>query len=139
MTIYVNAQIDLGWDYFNTPTDENELLENKSVMDMVKDFAKITQQVPDPDLYANLIGEECGELFWARSGASELKELADLVYVCYGYANACGYDLDEAIRRVHENNVGRCIQPDGSIKRREDGKILKNKDYPKVDLGDLVE
>ena len=70
---------------------------------------------------------------------SELKELADLVYVCYGYANACGYDLDEAIRRVHENNVGRCVQPDGSIKRREDGKILKNEDYPKVDLGDLVQ
>ena len=139
MTIYVNAQIDLGWDYFNTPTDENELLENKSVMDMVKDFVKITQQVQDPYLYARLIEEEYKELFWADGGEPALKELADLVYVCYGFANACGYDLDEAIRRVHENNVGRCIQPDGSIKRREDGKILKNKDYPKVDLGDLVE
>ena len=33
---------------------------------------------------------------------------------------------------------GRCIQPDGSINRSEAGKILKNKDYPKVELGDLV-
>ena len=139
MTIYVNAQIDLGWDYFDTPTDENELLENKSVMDMVQDFAKITQQEPKPWLYDRLIKEESEEFFWAYGGTSRLKELADLVYVCYGYANACGYDLDEAIRRVHENNVGRCIQPDGSIKRRKDGKILKNEDYPKVDLGDLVE
>jgi len=49
-----------------------------------------------------------------------------------------GYDLDEAVRRVHENNVGRCVQPDGSVKRREDGKIIKNKDYPKVNLTDLV-
>ena len=138
MTIYVNAQIDLGWDYFDTPADENELRENKSVMDMVKDFAKITQQEPDPELYACLIEEEYKELFWAEEGESALKELADLVYVCYGYANACGWNLDEAIRRVHENNVGRCIQPDGSIKRRKDGKILKNEDYPKVDLGDLT-
>jgi len=70
--------------------------------------------------------------------ADEPKLLADLVYVIYGYANACGYDLDEAIRRVHANNLGRCVQPDGSILRREDGKIIKNKVYPKVDLSDLV-
>ena len=60
------------------------------------------------------------------------------MYVIYGYANVRGWDLDEAVRRVHENNIGRCIQPDGSIQRREDGKILKNKDFPKVELGDLV-
>jgi len=46
--------------------------------------------------------------------------------------------LDEAVRRVHENNVGRCVQPDGTVKRREDNKILKNKDFPKVDLSDLL-
>jgi len=37
------------------------------------------------------------------------------------------------------NNMGRCMQPDGSVKRREDGKIIKNKDYPAVDLSDLIE
>ena len=35
--------------------------------------------------------------------------------------------------------MGRMYQPDGTIKRRDDGKILKNKEYPKVDLADLVE
>ena len=50
----------------------------------------------------------------------------------------CGYDLDEAVRRVHINNMGRMLQPDGTIKRREDGKIIKNPDYPKVKLDDLV-
>jgi predicted HAD superfamily Cof-like phosphohydrolase len=60
------------------------------------------------------------------------------VYVIYGYANARGWDLDEALYRVHSNNLGRMYQPDGSIKRREDGKIEKNDSYPKVDLGDLV-
>lgn len=70
--------------------------------------------------------------------ADEPKLLANLVYVIYGYANAKGYGLDEALRRVHANNLGRCIQPDGSIHRREDGKIIKNKDYPKVRLDDIV-
>jgi len=67
-----------------------------------------------------------------------LKELADLVYVVYGFAVTFGWDLDEALRRVHENNMGRMLQPDGTIHRRSDGKILKNKEYPPVDLEDLV-
>jgi len=74
----------------------------------------------------------------SRTPTNELKELSDLVYVIYGYANAKGWDLDEAIYRVHANNIGRCIQADGSIQRREDGKILRRKDYPKVELGDLL-
>jgi len=49
-----------------------------------------------------------------------------------------GYDLDEAIRRVHKNNVERCIQADGTVRRRQDGKILKRTDAPKVNLEDLV-
>jgi len=53
-------------------------------------------------------------------------------------ANARGWNLDEALYRVHSNNLGRMYQPDGSIKGREDGKIVKNKAYPKPDLSDLV-
>lgn len=125
-----------------------------SVRGMVMQFAKVTGQKPDTRLYADLIAEEYEEwdfeyaLGWSRefrshyaqaySPTNELKELADLVYVVYGYANAKGWDLDEAIRRVHVNNVGRCVQPDGTVKRREDGKILKREGYPKVNLEDLV-
>lgn len=105
-----------------------------SVEGMVQEFMYKTGQVPDPMLYAKLIEEEFKEWTEATSVKEKLKELADLVYVIYGYARSMSYDLDEAIYRVHENNLGRCIQPDGTVKRREDGKILKNKDYPKVDL-----
>lgn len=124
---------DMGYNYYS---------ENKvppSTMDMVKEFSKVLDQKLDTALYTQLVIEEFDE--WLAEGTcveDDLKELADLVYVVYGYANACGYDLDEAIRRVHVNNLGRCVQPDGSIIRREDGKIIKNKDYPKVELGDLV-
>ena len=129
------------WEYYNTygsptPTKKEAKM---TVMDMVKTFSQVLNQTPDPDLYSRLITEEYQELMLdVQTEVEELKELADLVYVIYGYANAKGYDLEEAIRRVHENNLGRCIMPDGSIQRREDGKIIKNKYYPKVDLSDLV-
>lgn len=138
-------------------TQEDEQLRKdhigKSPLDMVKEFQEVTQQKTDPDLYIQLIVEEFEEWDFEvnlrgnefskhyrqeHNPEAELKELADLAYVLYGYANARGYDLDEAFRRVHENNMGRMYQPDGTIKRRADGKIIKNKDYPKVDLGDLV-
>ena len=126
---------DLGIDYYSAPPAP------KSPTGMVKEFARLTGQTPDPALYANLISEEfdewCDEYACGKAEA-ELKELTDLLYVIYGYANAKGWDVLDALHRVHSNNIGRCLQPDGSVKRRADGKILKNKDYPKVDLGDLV-
>ena len=126
---------DLGVDYYTAPPAP------KPTMAMVKEFARLTGQTPHVDLYATLISEEFQE--WAdeyscHTGEPQLKELADLVYVLYGYANAKNWDLDEALQRVHANNVGRCVQPDGTVQRRRDGKIIKNFDYPKVDLGDLV-
>jgi predicted HAD superfamily Cof-like phosphohydrolase len=122
--------------------DFNPYDKSKTVMDMVKEFSTILKQEPNPDLYEGLVKEEYVE--WKIENDiyddphNELKELADLIYVCYSYANSRGWDIDEAIRRVHNNNIGRCIQPDGSIVRRADGKILKNRDFPKVKLGDLI-
>lgn len=110
----------------------------KTPTEMVKEYAKTTGQKPNPDLYMALICEEYQEWCDEFMPVSELKELADLLYVIYGYANAQGWDIEEALRRVHKNNMGRMYQPDGTIKRRADGKIEKNKDYPKVDLSDLV-
>ena len=126
---------DLGVDYYTAPPAP------KPTMAMVKEFSRIMGQEPNPHLYAKLILEEFDEWFeeYAKdTGEPQLKELADLVYVLYGYANANNWDLDEALQRVHVNNVGRCVQPDGTVQRRRDGKIIKNFDYPKVDLGDLV-
>lgn len=126
-----------AFGYWSYETQEPQ----KTPTEMVKEYAKTTGQKPDPYLYQTLVHEEFAE--WGEEAecgyaVEELKELADLVYVIYGYANAMGYDLDEAVRRVHNNNMRRMYQPDGTIKRRADGKIEKNKDYPKVDLSDLV-
>lgn len=131
--------------------DPRDMEPRKTPTEMVKEYAKVSGQVPDVKLYSRLIDEEFGEWgdeTWRAMGinisgedynpAAELKELADLLYVIYGYANARGWDVEEAMERVHENNLGRIFQPDGTIKRRADGKIEKNKAYPKVSLEDLV-
>ena len=119
----------------------------KTPADMVNEYAEVSQQEGTEGLYRRLIDEEYTELdnemFWMKLGTgenpeNELKEMADLVYVLYGYARVKGYKLDRAIERVHKNNMGRMRQPDGTILRREDGKVIKNKDFPKVDLKDLV-
>lgn len=127
---------DMGLEYYNP----DEAVQTP--MEMVKQFVRVSGQKPNPELYADLIIEEYNE--WldefvdAIGPVAELKELTDLLYVIYGYANAKGWDIEEAFRRVHANNMGRMYQPDGTIKRREDGKIEKNKEYPKVNLEDLI-
>ena len=69
--------------------------------------------------------------------ANILKELADLVYVCYQYAANLGWDLDEAMHRVHESNMSK-LDEDGKPIYREDGKVLKGPNYAPPNLNDLV-
>ena len=66
-----------------------------------------------------------------------LKELADLVYVCYQYAENMGWFLDEALNRVHESNMSK-LGDDGKPIKREDGKVLKGPNYQPPNLTDLV-
>jgi len=65
-----------------------------------------------------------------------LKELADLVYVCYQYAENMGWFLDEALNRVHESNMSK-LDEDGKPIYRDDGKVLKGPNYKPPDLSDL--
>ena len=66
-----------------------------------------------------------------------LKELADLVYVCYQYAENMQWNLDEAMHRVHESNMSK-LDEYGKPIYREDGKVLKGPNYQPPDLSDLV-
>lgn len=66
-----------------------------------------------------------------------LKELVDLLYVVYGYANYRGWDIDTAFNRVHASNLSK-LGEDGKPVYREDGKVLKGPNYSKPNLKDLV-
>ena len=69
--------------------------------------------------------------------ANCLKELADLVYVCYQYAVNMGWSLDEAMHRIHDSNMSK-LDKDGKPIYREDGKVLKGPNYAPPNLEDLV-
>jgi len=83
--------------------------------------------------------EEEGFLFMHGKNHQEraLKELADLIYVCYQYAENMGWLLDEALDRVHKSNMSK-LGKDGKPIYREDGKVLKGPDYKPPDLSDLI-
>ena len=79
-----------------------------------------------------------GMLFRHGRNAKEecLKELADLVYVCYQYAENMGWFLDEALDRVHQSNLSK-LDEEGNPIYREDGKVLKGPNYKPPTLEDL--
>ena len=101
---------------------------------------------PQNSYQKNLIVEEFKEFleadgFLFKHGSNVqvecLKELADLVYVCYQYAENMGWDLDEALNLVHLSNMSK-LDEDGKPILREDGKVLKGPNYKPPDLSELV-
>lgn len=112
-------------------------------------FRLAAEQSIDPDdeivqdMQLTLIKEEFTELMEAHLNeeteedkVNTLKELADLVFVCYQYAIARNWNLDTAMKRVFESNMSKFV--DGKPLRREDGKILKGPNYKPPFLDDLV-
>jgi predicted HAD superfamily Cof-like phosphohydrolase len=112
-------------------------------------FRLAAEQSIDPndelvqEMQMTLIREEFNELLEAhinedtdKDKIHTLKELADLVFVCYQYAVARGWNLDIALKRVFESNMSKFV--DGKPLRREDGKILKGPNYQPPFLDDLV-
>ena len=72
-----------------------------------------------------------------KDDCDQLKELADLVYVCYQFAASQEWDLDEAMRRVHESNMSK-LDANGKPIYRADGKVLKGPNYKEPYLLDLI-
>ena len=87
-----------------------------------------------------LIDEEWSEFHEAyhlKDDCDQLKELADLVYVCYQFAASQEWDLDEAFRRVHDSNMSK-LDNNGKPIYRADGKVLKGPNYKEPHLLDLI-
>lgn len=70
--------------------------------------------------------------------ADLLKELSDLVFVCYQAAENMGWDLDEAMQRVFDSNMSK-LDEKGAPIRNEIGKVTKGPNYKKPNLLDLVQ
>lgn len=63
--------------------------------------------------------------------------LADLTYVVYGMALESGIDLDAVLAEVHSSNLSK-LMPDGSVRRRDDGKILKGPDFREPNISAVL-
>ncbi|MFD5318575.1 hypothetical protein [Streptomyces sp. NPDC127098] len=66
------------------------------------------------------------------------KELADVLYVTYGAADALGIDLPAVFVEVHRSNMSK-LDADGRVLRRADGKVLKGPSYRPPVLDGLVD
>ena len=117
----------------------NQAIEFRRAYRIPNDLSRRTTQ-------RTLIVEEFKEFLQAdqdmalmhpQQRADCLKELADLIYVCAQYAENMDWDIEQALRRVHESNMSK-LGNDGKPIYREDGKVLKGPNYQPPDLSDLV-
>ena len=70
--------------------------------------------------------------------AALTKELADILYVVYGFAVTFGLPIDEVFERVHRSNMSK-LGDDGKPLYRDDGKVLKGPNYQPPKLDDLFD
>ena len=96
------------------------------------------------DMQVGLINEESCEFLEAaeelfadpedfKLRMNVVKELSDLVFVCYQFAAAYNIDLDKAMSLVFESNMSK-LDDEGKPIYREDGKVLKGPNYKAPDL-----
>ena len=104
-----------------------------NVVQAVMQLGLITEESAE---FSDAISLATADLSNKRAREEALKELADLVFVCYQFAAMAGWDLDEALQRVFDSNLSKLV--DGKPLKREDGKVLKGPNYRKPSLIDLV-
>lgn len=119
----------------------------------VKEFHKVfcTNQLRDTvglptlqirDLRTNLIEEEVTvELIPALDSGNIVEiadAIADSIVVLIGTALAYGIPLKQVWKEVHRSNMAK-MQPDGTVKRRADGKILKPEGWTPPDIKSIIE
>ncbi len=118
----------------------------QEILDNISHFGFIKKKLWDMQLA--LIEEESKEFFEAADEVfadpedpdlriALVKELSDLVFVCYQFVAAYSIDLDEAMFRVFESNMSK-LDDEGKPIYRADGKVLKGPRYKAPDLSTCV-
>lgn len=109
----------------------------------VQKFLEAFDQTVDRDndhqrvLYAKLISEEFAEFlqaYFEKDNIEQLDAVCDLVWVLTGYAMSRGWDIYGAFDEVARSNMSKLDPDTGKPIKREDGKVMKGKDYFPPDL-----
>ena len=115
-------------------------------LDNISRFGFIKKQLWD--MQVGLINEESCEFLEAAEEMyadpenpdlreAVVKELSDLVFVCYQFAATYGIDLDKAMTLVFESNMSK-LDEQGMPIYREDGKVLKGPNYQPPNLAECL-
>ena len=110
---------------------------NQETLDNISQFGFVKKQLWD--MQVGLVEEESKEFIEAAGEcfadpenvdrrADLLKELSDLVFVCYQFAAAFNLDVDKAMTLVFESNMSK-LDEQGKPIFRADGKVLKGPNY----------
>lgn len=99
-----------GW------VDERELLRRKLILE---EFQEFMDEVDARDL------------------AKAAKEAADIIYVLHGMFAEFGVNLDAVFDEVHRSNMSKLME-DGTVRYREDGKVLKGPNYFEPDIEGMI-
>ena len=115
---------------FSDPTLDYERMNMRMSL-IAEEFAELMGAVYGPRARA-IIEAATAEAVAADEGERDVIEaadaLADLVYVIYGMAIESGMNLDSVLAEVQASNLSK-LMPDGSVKLREDGKVLKGPNF----------
>ena len=115
---------------FSDPTLDYERMNMRMSL-IAEEFAELMGAVYGPRARA-IIEAATAEAVAADEGERDVIEaadaLADLVYIVYGMAIESGMNLDSVLAEVQASNLSK-LMPDGSVKLREDGKVLKGPNF----------
>ena len=115
---------------FSDPTLDYERMNMRMSL-IAEEFAELMGAVYGPRARA-IIEAATAEAVAADEGERDVIEaadaLADLVYVVYGMAIESGMNLDSVLAEVQASNLSK-LMPAGSVKLREDGKVLKGPNF----------
>ena len=128
---------------------EDRILSNfgkvKEFMDAFGQEVVTKPEWPDAktmELRMDLIEEEVEEFndacFNASGSLVDIADaLSDILYVVYGAGHAFGIDLDKCFTEVHRSNMSK-LGEDGKPIYREDGKVLKGKNFTEPNLKEVL-
>jgi predicted HAD superfamily Cof-like phosphohydrolase len=93
------------------------------------------------ELYKKLIKEEVEEFWEAEAASDDVEEIDacfDMMWVIVGYMKSRGWDCEKIWDEGAQSNLSKIDPVTGSVKRREDGKILKPEGWKPPDFTKFV-
>lgn len=117
--------------------EERQVLEFHKTFDLIVSHKPLIPDEATQKLRVALIQEELNELseaFTKNDVTGVADALADLLYVVYGAAIACGIDIDPVFQEVHRSNMTKV----GGHKRA-DGKWVKPPTYSPANIPPVLE